>query len=304
MAPLTLTAMKAFRAIHELKAAGKRVTGRAVWLRCGEMGSLSTAVKWVSTVEAIKKREKTIDEDLVTLWEAIARGEEISNNDEPPLDLPESLATLMTQFSHRVAAVLNELVADETIATGRTAAEEIAQAEARFEQLETEYLSLMKRLAQKEEAIAVLEQNAAELQNVNRTAQGRIEELEDQRQRDVERYSQLESAHFTQCEELGRATELVRMLEKQLGDTKIREASLQEELAQILTLEREKARLEANVSALEAQCDRERQGRAHAEQRAEQFSEELIQRTREAATATERASQYETRLSQLLSATP
>jgi chromosome segregation ATPase len=267
------------------------------------MGSLSTAVKWVSTVEAIEKREKTIDEDLVTLWEAIAQGKETPENDEPLLELPESLATLLTQFSQRVAAVLNEMVAKETIATGRTAAEEIAQAEARSEQLETEYLSLMKRLTQKEEAIAVLEQNAAELQNVNRTAKGRIEELEDQRQRDIERYSQLESAHFTQCEELGRATEFVRMLEKQLGDTKIREASLREELAQILTLEREKARLEANVGALEAQCDRERQGRTHAEQRAEQFSEELIQRTREAATATERATQYETRLSQLLSST-
>lgn len=267
------------------------------------MGSLSTAVKWVSIVEAIEKGERTIDEDLVTLWEAIARGEVISDNDEPPLELPASLATLLTQFSHRVAAMLNEMVANETRSTGHTAAEEIAQAETRLEQLETEYLSLMKRLAQKEEEIAVLEQDAAELRNVTRTAQGRIEELEDQRQREAKRYSQLESAHFTQCEELGRATELVRMLEKQFSDTKIREASLREELAQILTLEREKARLEANVSALEAQCDQERLGRAHAEQRAEQVSKELIQRTREAATATERAIQYETRLSQLLSAT-
>ena len=303
MPPLVLTPEKAFRAIQEMNRRGKRLSGRAVWQQCGEIGSITTAVKWVKVAKSITQSDEPVDQDLVELWETIAQGKDIPASPPVVHELPQGLRELFDRFSQQVAIALQQSVAEETRQTQQTAASEIEQAEAETIKTQGQCQNLIQELQQQEAIAQQQDQTIAGLREEVASLRARREELERQLNQVEQQKEGLEEEVRTRSQQVGTLSEKLKHFEQDIQELQTTlsatQANEQIHADQCRNLKRDNAVLEARASALQSQLEQERQERRAVEAQVVELRNALTQQANDAGAAREKAAQYERHIKEL-----
>ncbi|MEM9447014.1 MAG: hypothetical protein AAGA75_00590 [Cyanobacteria bacterium P01_E01_bin.6] len=310
MVAIVLTPEKAFHVIQELQHQRKRISGRLVWQHCGEIGSISTAVKWVKISKAIAQGDESIDQELVDLWEAIARGDDITDSKPTPVELPSQLQELFVWFSQKVAIAIQEAIAEGIIDAQKTAACEIEAAEEESIKAQDQARVLEQELQQQQALIEQHGQTIAELKDLTITLHTRQDQLAQQLKQSEREKAEVEAKNQELSQRVGMLSEKANQLVTTLDEKQTETQNLLRQLTEanetnradktkIRELEQSNAICQARLKDIQNALDCEHQNRRLSEKRCDELSKLLTQTTGEAAAAVERAKHFEARISEL-----
>ncbi|NER93998.1 MAG: hypothetical protein F6J86_09180 [Symploca sp. SIO1B1] len=315
MARIKLSAAMAFEAAKELAQEGDEVNSSTLWMRCGGIGSITTAKKWAELWQAFEEGEQ-VDKKLEQyrpVYDAVKEGEEADAaggeyaEEEP---IPQVVGATQ-EYARQLSAIVRELVEEKTGELAEVSSALVEKAQQKQGQAAHQVAASKEELREAQKKIASLEADNQQLHNDLQTRQGQIQELEKQLKDTQQRHITIEEHNRELSKQLGEAEERVATLEREgeaskqelntlnaererLGSQLVSVQELaQEREVSISSLERDKAIASSRAGDLEKQVTREQHHAEALETRNQELSERLTQEAAKAASAFERARQLE-----------
>jgi chromosome segregation ATPase len=307
MATLRLTPQIAFQAARQLTEEGRLVNSSSIHDRSQVGGSLGTAQKWAALWHAFEKGEEVEAkfQKFRSVYEAVKRGEEVAEefgSSEDDLPIPQ-IEGAIGDLAVTVSALVRQLVEEET-AEARESCAEVARHErsltdcARGElQRATEELNGLRQAHEE------LLERFEVLARAKEVLQGKHESLEQQCADKEEHIARLEGQVAEVAQKYGASQARVDELEVTLKTEQARSKGLESQCA---TLRNAEGHLVQKCTALDVELkgtvsrfDDERSQREKLEADMRTLNTQLLERESRAATAQEKVRQLEERTRQL-----
>jgi len=311
MPRIKLSASLAFEAAKELVQEGDEVNSSTLWMRCGGIGSVTTAKKWAELWQAFEEGAQ-VDKKLERyrpVYEAVKEGEGADSADDEYAEeepIPQIFGATQ-DYAIQISAIVRELVEEKTRELAEVSSALVEKAQQKERQAAHQVAASKEELREAQKKIASLEADNQQLHNDLQTRQGQIQELEKQLKNAQQRHTTIEEHNRELSKQLGEAEERVATLERE-GEASKQELKtlnaerdrLQSQLMSVQqvvrecevrtsTLERDKAIASARAGDLVHQVEREQHHAEVLETRNQELGERLTQEAAKAASAEERA---------------